>query len=620
MLRESEDSSGEMTIEQYLYRTDPFRSTTATIPFPLPLEKKGPLLSDDDFQRLRPHIQETLDSYNIKDQYIAQFYELSKMNYPRGSIRVPTLLIEFYEGKGPSSSWSAARDALRRLLNRTGYTSVEVEIVDESRAFLPSIFPQAASTGPIQLYEDIRDQLVTLLFTRLGGAWNCMSLFRVGRTNDVAVPTIVIYVDPFASCDWHELERAVQAEMEPKMPARRVIGVEFLPGKVSDCVGKALDEGPLVPPNMGASIGIRGGEGSGTMGGYINLQIGDQTHFGLLTNHHVIAPPSTAAEGAQTEAAKGYRYSSQLATRPVIEYPSHEDLRATREDLEKRVDDFSKMAAQLEGQQEERALVGARAMPKLETNRRTFLETADAMKRELNRHKDLPMSLGRVLVTSGKAINSKRAIIDWAFIELAKPNQGPFNLPFPRLNQLPPGTHPQLMSMHYRGAAEYPGSFGESKPLYATDFGEIHKGEWYFKTGRTSKTTAGLCNGTETEINRTNQGTRFDELGNPYILGSKSTRELVILSYKKGSTQTAFSEPGDSGSFIINKFGDVCGLLYGEHTGLCGAREDCGAGLVTSMDDICASVASKTTLQDGKGNIISGELTLSSPPGPGTRD
>lgn len=32
------------------------RTTTAEIPFSFPLRKKGPLLSDDKFQRLQPHI------------------------------------------------------------------------------------------------------------------------------------------------------------------------------------------------------------------------------------------------------------------------------------------------------------------------------------------------------------------------------------------------------------------------------------------------------------------------------------------------------------------------------------------------------------------------------------
>jgi len=86
------------------------------------------------------------------------------------------------------------------------------------------------------------------------------SLFRVGRTNNATPPTIVIYVDPFASCDWHELERAVQAEMAPNMAAGRKIEVEFLLGKVSDCIGKALNEDQLGLPKMDSSIGICGGE------------------------------------------------------------------------------------------------------------------------------------------------------------------------------------------------------------------------------------------------------------------------------------------------------------------------------------------------------------------------
>jgi hypothetical protein len=52
------------------------------------------LLSDDEFQRLRPHIQETLYLHYIEEQYIAQFYELWKTKYSHGSLRVPALLTE----------------------------------------------------------------------------------------------------------------------------------------------------------------------------------------------------------------------------------------------------------------------------------------------------------------------------------------------------------------------------------------------------------------------------------------------------------------------------------------------------------------------------------------------
>lgn len=103
--------------------------------------------------------------------------------------------------------------------------------------------------------------------------------------------------------------------------------------------------------------------------------------------------------------------------------------------------------------------------------------------------------------------------------------------------------------------------------------------------------------------------------GQPYALGPQSTRELIIMSYDKDKevhVQTPFSDPGGSGSFVVDSFGVICGLMYGEHTGLCGTRYDCGAGLVTSMSDVNASVARNTTLKDTKGKEVAGKLILQS--------
>lgn len=43
--------------------------------------------------------------------------------------------------------------------------------------------------------------------------------------------------------------------------------------------------------------------------------------------------------------------------------------------------------------------------------------------------------------------------------------------------------------------------------------------------------------------------------------------------------------------FVTDGDGLVCGLLYGEHTALCGEQNDGEVKLVVSMADVAASVA-----------------------------
>lgn len=619
ILRESEDSSGGMTIEQYLYRTDPYRSTTAAIAFPLPVMRSNVSFNAADSRRLKdlePTIQTVLIPA-IKDPFTFRFCELSKPGYPGGDIKVATLLVDVHEGKVQPSSWFATRDVLRSILQKTGYPAVEVEIVDLSRSFMPSIFPQSSMAGSVKVYERFRDTVTKILFRQLGELWNCMSLFKMGRSRAVSAPSIIIYVKPYTWHDWQTLELTIKALFSNEIPQGEDLGVEFLPGVLSDVSGKVLSEDSFSSPRMGSSIGLRESKSSGTMGGFMNLKVGSHIHYGALTNHHVIEPPLPSIEDSLNEAARGYQYGSETTSRTPVQCPSAEDLEATRKGIFIAIQQFTEQAEELKAKQEERELMGVSPYLQLEASRKNYLAIVKAKQEELATVNRLPIILGCTLVSSGHAVNSESAIVDWAFIEFSPSLQQSSDLQLPMVNVLPPANHPQLKSESYEGAAFYAGSLSKTSPFLATNFGEIKKNGWYFKQGRTSNVTAGICNGTEAEINRSGQGIRYDEEGKAYTLREKSTRELIILSYDKdhqeSEIQVPFSKPGDSGSFVINELGMVCGLLYGEHTGLCGNRYDHGAGLVMSMTDVCSSVALKTTVQDDIGNRVSGELMLPAP-------
>ena len=258
---------------------------------------------------------------------------------------------------------------------------------------------------------------------------------------------------------------------------------------------------------------------------------------------------------------------------------------------------------------------GQEIVPRVEGLRQTQVENASALQNQLARMDALlPLNIGSVLVSSGDIISSDRAILDWAFVEL------PIGHPFQSLNELPSSDDPQLTSRNYEGANTYIASRRGQKPSKATAFGSMVKGNWYMKQGRTSGITSGIYNGVEADVNRTGS-VRYTEAGKEYQLGKNTTRELIILSYEKRGHepnapifQDEFSAPGDSGAFVIDTEGRVCGLLSGEYTGLCGGsgRTDRGAGLVTDMTDVLASMVKKTSFRDSQGNWVVGEVTLPS--------
>ena len=622
-LRASDDSSGDMEIENWLCEIDPFRSTNAKIPYPLPVKRTGPIISAERFVPLKAQIEDVMLRHNITDRYIAQICNTSKPSYPNGTMLVPTVLVRFVEATGLSTSWSDARDELAKLMCAEKYPSADIEFIDMRRARMPSIFPLAPQSEAIRVYRDVRDELIELLYARLGNAWNCMSCFKFGRSLDKAVPTVVVYVRPFTKTDWKTLEIKMKEIISPAVPRGLHLPVEFIPGQISHPqLGKDLSKTSLSNPLMGSSIGLCGVDSSGTLGGFVTLKIGKKTHHGFLTTHHVVRPVGSDGQLENHIARFGYEYRDGKP-HVAIQFPSHEDLQATRAQLQTNIHRVTELADELKRKQEEREEMGLSPLAKQVEARKSQLENINHEQQKLNNLAHLPLNLGRVLVSSGQGISDQKSIIDWAFVEVPEAVIRSSPLAFSSLNKLPSITELELEFKELgRYEVAYGGSRNPDRPFYADDFGSIEPGQWYFKSGRTSGITAGLCNGIEADINREGQGYRFLQSDLSHAMARKCTREFIILSFKSSKDvyvhemeqvrQSEFSEPGDSGSFVINGDGYVCGLLYGEHTGLCGQRDDLGAGLVTSMDEVRASIAFKTRTPGQNGATVNGELLLPS--------
>ena len=180
--------------------------------------------------------------------------------------------------------------------------------------------------------------------------------------------------------------------------------------------------------------------------------------------------------------------------------------------------------------------------------------------------------------------------LDWAFVESEIFGTGDANMLPPRANF----------------AKLEPKAYGDMKafalPTKLQGLSGIEKGRWYFKCGRTTGLTAGICNGTEAYIVATEDRYLLDAGGTMNkIAGPGYLNELVIINAKGGKTSQLSQEPfcqhGDSGSLIVDAAGDVAGLLWGEVTGCCGpvmntsTRERAGgqyanAGLVTDIRDV----------------------------------
>lgn len=574
-----------MSLEAYLYRSDAFRISTFKNPLPLPLNLEDPAphlrLDGATFRSLVSHIISILQVHYIDENksHLAM-QMISKPGYPGGDLPVLTLVVEIDQGLSATSAWGKARDDLRALFVARGLGYVNIEMYDWDRAFIPSLHPLMPHDNAVQVYEARRTRLLECIHEGLGDCWNAMSLFGLGSISSAMKPALVVLVQPGTVRIWNTL--LIKLRVILPNPD---ISIEFLPGDFSQTRGISLRDRLSTGPEMGSSIGVLGRPlGTGTMAGHILFKHRDGIlRSGVLTNHHVVSDEIDMTN------RYGYGHVSPAVT-TIIGFPSTEDVDATKEALETEValdhTAISEATAALERFEMKGEEPPTRQLDRLETHQKQLAQ-AEEMKTMLD---NLPVTIGKVLFSSGNSINSTtKLIIDWAIVETTNSpaSQNRNRLPSSRGTSLTG----KLASFYGTGEPDY--NVSDDAPQYARHFAEIEKGKWYFKAGRTTGLTTGICHGTEVEIVRKG-AIRWDQDGNEVIQGPNSTSELIIMGKSRGDfagNAESFSEPGDSGSFVINSLGEVAGLLYGE---LSSYGRYVRAGLVQSMDEVLASIRLKT--------------------------
>ena len=196
-------------------------------------------------------------------------------------------------------------------------------------------------------------------------------------------------------------------------------------------------------------------------------------------------------------------------------------------------------------------------------------------------------------------------VIDWASIELPNDISCP-----PLTNRLPRTDHPRLKEHQPHNCNLSRPNYTWNKDAGSTRFGALEKDEWYFKTGRTTGVTTGVCNGVLADFPY-NYPPRYFPDGT-ILNKQKEYRTHVTLGQRNDSEDetrsAAFSREGDSGSWIINRYGHKRCLLFSSLANGTitrrrfepidkrseGVLHMTNAGLVTCWTEILALIQSKT--------------------------
>ncbi len=402
-----------------------------------------------------------------------------------------------------------------------------------------------------------------------------MLVFKVGRDSAQALPMIVVMVQSLAKQRWWKMKKQMEKITR--------LGIDFFIGScqslppletTSNQPGRNLSAGFTPWPKLGCSIGVEGEQGGGTLGGFVILSCGGKEHRGILTCAHVVEPPSSAGVLIKRQADReGTRYRDQASelTKTNVRYFAQKDIDATTDSVQSRILFLRKSIEEFTNLETMRTMMGDE--PKTGTRNRINFQKRELAEFEsmLPTLERMPIAIGRVLISSGKAISTANSALDWAFVEVDARSKEIFDNP--DRNLLP---SPTSAGIYQKNASNY----GNLVNYFVMDggngFAEVSKGHWYFKVGRTTAVTTGICHGIEVYCNITGikHRTEYDETNmRPTLKRVDYTEELVIINRVTGQAvheQSDFCQSGDLGSWLIDADIFVAGLLFGGITGFCG--------------------------------------------------
>ena len=609
LLRASGVSEGAQSIEQYLYNCDAYRATSLPNPLPLPLEMTPAPHLESEIIPLRDSIRQILNEHGFSQDVSFMPYGATKPEYPGGDVPVNLLCVIISRNSRAPAQLGPTKTALYKLLCSNSIDHIHVDIRNVDYAFSPSLFPVLPQERTVLAFEQARDDILRLLGETLGHQWRLVSVFQVGRTESTALPSVVVMVNPSTCADWHILREGIQVYL--RLEPSDEVDVEFLPGALSLLQGPGIslvgDVDREALPIMGSSIGISGDVNAGTFGGYMMLKYDDTNSKGFITSYHVVRRPTNPGDTTNLDRL-GLAPSDTPEDDIQIQFPSQIDFEESTRDVTQRIQNLEHELDLCRGQQSEREMVGSRVPPRI-TNAIEDAEDMLSQRREfVGVLGNLPQNVGTVLCTSGKAVLGRR-IMDWAFVQL--PDNGAKFTFENRMFEVPESAKPTKFGAELPVAR--PGTM-------VSEFGPLVKGGYYIKKGRCTGVTAGVSNGALACCQWSDfQRTGYDHRGRPVDIAT-ITEEYVLLNKRKTQLdheQESFAEHGDSGSFVLDRHGRMCGLLYGATFGHYGPPGQthfyAHAGLVTSANDLTASVKIKAMKRDGDGKLTSGPAVLSLP-------
>ena len=541
-------------------------------------------------------VMSTLSKHEIVPKFVAAAKQ-SKLGYPGGGdIRVKVLLIYIDVTDRSTDTWLAARKDVELQLQERGFEDLAVEMIGWKRFYQPSLFPIFSKDPLVTIYESKHDAILEIVEASLGQSWTSVSFFKVGTSSRSTQHAIVIMVKPLTEHDWSTLQLNIENPVNAE--GSSPIGVEFMPGYWGDLpTGRPIEShGKLgsglsfvasfsPTPAMGTSIELADTGGAASLGGFFNLYCHGKRHSGFLTNSHIVQPTRNAPDSLKVNGDQhGHDYLApkEPPKQPKVHYFAAADVATTKLSFKTRIEENMRMMETIHLKiQKQNTLHRPIASVREETDQfEAEVRRLQSMMTVLN---SMPRSLGKVLYASGRVVMKKQRMLDWAFIEI--PECVRQKIDFQHGNLVP---NRNVAGLFRNGPSQYKcrGPYLAEQEFQLRGFNKAKKDHWYFKIGRTTGITTGVCNGVLFTFRRCAL--------HPWV------RELVIVNAKSSHEendrheQQTFCREGDCGTLLVDRNGYVAGLLWGEMVGWCGPFDstnryfdhNVAAGIVTDIGDV----------------------------------
>ncbi|KAM5476120.1 hypothetical protein MauCBS54593_000803 [Microsporum audouinii] len=475
----------------------------------------------------------------------------------------PVILISAQQKSPVDTTWPLLCRKIREICVSAGHIDLDVEISDPL-AYMPILsYPVGPNDRIVHIWPSLKERILKILN---GQRWHTLDVLRRGREDEERIITIIVTIREISgivSRHWSGMRDRIVDVIDSV--GLEDIAVEIARGDIypqDTHDANVLDECDWNrKARFGGSLAtFRNTKRGGTFGGFVVLDFPDLSSktYGLTCFHCVVNEDTPKPERDRWE-QKGIK-PGDSANRIKLSHPSQRDhdnmmtqysgiLEGHRTpeyyELEKLA---SEPDAFLIPSQQKLLEIKRKCIAKLEHQIRTAEEFM----------KDGENDFGTVYAASGLRLAESNSSLDWALIEV---DEGRISS-----NKL----SPEVVSM-----------YSAFNPISGTHVTEasfmLDTNIPVFKLGRSTGFTKGMINGIETTtlLSWTLGGPSGD------MPTQKCGQDWVIApSHEDGSSARGdFSARGDSGAFVLDKYGRFIGLLLSGNL-------HCSISYMTSASDL----------------------------------